>query len=139
VDLLDQRRSGAERSTMNMEGRAIRERDREHAERARLTRNAHPARREYVPELVVPEILREATRQPEPAHVACGQLLHAAKRVQRAPQRRHTGRVALGESCRQAVEKEVDRTSRLWRRRRSQSGFGSLADAGLAAEATCEY
>ena len=113
VDLLDQRRGGAEGSRMNVEGRAVRGRDREHAERARLTRDAHPARREHVPELVVPEILGQATRQPQPAHVACGQLLHVAERVERPPQRRHTGRVALGESRRQTVEEQVDRAWRL--------------------------
>ena len=129
VGLLDQRRSGAERSRMDMERRAIRDRHREHAERARLPRDAHAARREHVPELVVPEILGEATRQPQPTHVSRGQLVRAAKRVQRAPERRHAGRVALGEPRRQAVEEQVDRPWRLRRRRRSQSGLGRLADA----------
>ena len=59
-----------------------------------------------------------------------------AERVERLPERRHTGRVALGEPRRQAVEEQVDRAWRLRRRRRSLSGLGSLADARLVAEAT---
>ena len=42
-------------------------------------------------ELVVPQVLREATRQPEPAHVV-RQLARTPRR--RVAQRRHTGRVA---------------------------------------------
>ena len=110
-------------------------RDREHAERARLARDAQPTRRKLVPELVVPEILREATGQPEPARVACRQSLDVAERVERAPERRHTGRVALGEPRRQAVEEQVDRAWRLRGRRRGLSGLGRLADVRLAAEA----
>ena len=135
VGLLDQRRSGVERSRMNVEARAIGGRDREHAERARLARDAQRARRQLVPQLVVPQVLGQAARQPEPAHVACRQSLLAAERAERLPQRRHAGRVALGEPRRQAVEEQVDRARRLRRRRRSPSGLGGLADARLAAEA----
>ena len=81
----------------------------------------------------------QATRQPEPAHVACRQSLHAAERAERLPERRHTGRVALGEPRRQAVEEQVDRAWRLRRRRRGLSGLGRLADARLVAEATGEH
>ena len=69
----------------------------------------------------------------------CGRSLHVAERVERPPERRHAGRVALGEPRRQAVEEQVDRAWRLRCRRRSPSGLGSLADARLVAEATGEH
>ena len=75
--------------------------------------------------------MSRATRSPR---VACRQSLHAAERVQRHPQRRHAGRVALGESRRQAVEEEVDRARRLRGRGRSLSRLGSLTDARSFAE-----
>jgi hypothetical protein len=59
-----------------------------------------------------------------------------AEGVEGAAERRHTGRVALGESRRQAVEEQVDRAWRLRGRRRSLSGLGSLADTRPVAEAT---
>ena len=55
------------------------------------------------------------------------------------PERRHTGRVALGEPRRQPVEEQVDRAWRLRCRRRSLSGLGGLADARFVAEATGEH
>ena len=119
---------------MNVEARAIGGGGREHAERARLARNAQRARRELVPQLVVPQVLGQAARQPEPAHVASRQSLLAAERAERLPERRHTGRVAVGEPRRQAVEEQVGRALRLRRRRRSPSGLAGLADPRLAAE-----
>ena len=58
---------------------------REQVEHARVARDAQPAGGEHVPELVVPEILGEATRQPQPTHVALGQSLHIAERAERLP------------------------------------------------------
>jgi hypothetical protein len=60
-------------------------------------------------------------------------------RDERVSERRHTGRVAVGESRRQAVEEQVDRAWRLRCRRRSLSGLGSLAHAGAIAEPTREH
>ena len=62
---------------------------RKQSERAGVAGDAHPAGRELVPELVVPEILGQATRQPQPTHVSCGQSLHVAERAERVPERRH--------------------------------------------------
>ena len=109
---------------------------REQVEHARVARDTHPAGSEHVPELIVPEILGQATRQPQPAHVPCGQILHSAERVKRLPELRHTGRVALTEPCRQPVEEQVDRAWRLMCRRRRLSGLGGVADIRFVAEAT---
>ena len=104
---------------------------------SRATRNPRVAR--HVPELVVPEILGQATRQPQPTYVPCRQPLHVAERAERPPERGQTGRVALGEPRCQAVEEQVDRAWRLRCRRRSQSGIGSFSDARFVAEPTGEH
>ena len=124
---------------MDVERGKVVERVREQVERAGVARDAHAARREHVPELVVPEILGQATRQPHPPHVASGQSVHVAELVERAPERRQTGRVALGEPCGQPVEEQVDRAWRLGCRWPSLSGLGGLTDARLVAEATGEH
>ena len=112
---------------------------REQVERAGVACDAHPARREHVPELVVPEILGEAAGQPQPAHVARRQSLHVAEPIERLTERRQTGRVALGEPRRQGVEEQVDRAWRLRCRRRSLSRLGNLANPWPVAEAAGEH
>src|SRR6185437_3613482 len=69
IDLVDQRRGGGERPRMDVERGEVIERVREQVERAGLTGQAHAAGRERVPELVVPEVLGEAARQPQPPPV----------------------------------------------------------------------
>ena len=124
---------------MNLERGEVVGHMREQAERAGVACHAHPARREHVPELVVPEILGQATRQPQPTHVPCGQSLHVAEPVERVPERRHTRRVALGEPRGQPVEEQVDRAWRLLCRRPSLSGLGHLADVRFVAESAGEH
>ena len=92
-----------------------------------------------MPHLVVPQVACDEPRQPEPAHdvvlVASRVLL---ERVQRTPQRRHAGDVALREPRRQTVEEEVGRSWRLSSRRSTPSGRGHLSRADAAIEAAGE-
>ena len=64
-----------------------------------------------VPELVVPEILREAARQPQPAPVGSA-AVGLGERAQRPRERRDRGRVSLGEPRHQGVEQRVGRARR---------------------------
>jgi hypothetical protein len=66
---------------------------------------------QLVPRGVVPKVRRDAARQPKPATDVVAVL--AAESVERPPQRRDTGRVALGEARRQAVQEQVARHGRL--------------------------
>src|SRR5687767_5168026 len=67
VDLVDQHRRGVERAGVHVQRGTVGGDDRQCAQRARLTRDAYAAGHERVPELVVPEVLREPAREPEPA------------------------------------------------------------------------
>ena len=110
---------------------------REQAERAGVARDAHAAGREHVPELVVPEILREAARQPQPApvlFVAVG----LAERAQRLRERRDRRRVPLGEPRHEGVEEHVGRARGVHPVRRAR-GLGHLALIRAGAEAPGEH
>ena len=92
-----------------------------------------------MPHLVVPQVAGDEPWQPEPTHevvlVASSVL---PKRVQRTPQRRNAGDVALREPRRQTVEEKVGRSWRLSSRRGTPSGRGHLTRADAAIEAAGE-
>ena len=133
TDLLDLRRSGAEGAGMDVERGEVVERVREQVERAGVTREAHAAGRERVPELVVPEILREAARQPEPAAILSA-AAGFAERPQRPRERRDGRRVPLGEPRHEGVEEQVGRALGLRAGRRAR-GLGDLALVRTGSEA----
>ena len=108
IDLLDLRRSGGEGPGMDVERGEVVERVREQVERAGVAREAHAAGRERVPELVVPEILREAARQPQPAPIVSA-AVGFGERAQRPRERRDGRRIPLGEPRHEGVEEQVGR------------------------------
>ena len=92
-----------------------------------------------MPHLVVPQVACDEPWQPEPTHevvlIASSVL---PERVQRTPQRRNAGHVALREPRRKTVEEEVGRSWRLSSRRGAPSGRGHLTRADAAIEAAGE-
>ena len=113
------------------------ERVREQVERAGVAREAHAAGREHVPELVVPEILREAARQPQPAPVRSA-AVGFAERAQRPRERRDGRRIPLGEPGHEGVEEHVRWARGLHPIRRAR-GLGHLALIRAGAEAPGEH
>ena len=101
--------------------------------RARRT----PRGREHVPELVVPEILREAARQPQPAPILSA-AVGFAERAQRPRERRDGRRVPLGEPRDEGVEEQVGRALGLRPGRRAR-GLGDLALVRACSEAPGEH
>ena len=129
VGLLDQRVGGRELPGVDVHAGPRRERDRQDRERTGLARQRHRPAGEPVPRLVVPQVggdrlRRDGARQPEPPHVVLGGLALLPERVERPPQRRRGGGVALGEPGRQTVEQQVDRAGRPSRRGRGAGGVG---------------
>ena len=118
---------------MDVERGEVVERVREQVERAGVTREAHAAGRERVPELVVPEILREAARQPEPAAILSA-AVGFAERPQRPRERRDGRRVPLGVPRHEGVEEQVGRALGLRPGRRA-CGLGDLALVRTGSEA----
>jgi uncharacterized protein YbjT (DUF2867 family) len=108
IDLIGLRRSGGERSRMDVERGEVVERVREQVERAGFARYAYAAGREHVPELIVPDILREAARQPQPLPVLTA-AVGFPERAQRPRERRDGCRVPLGEPRHKGVEEPVGR------------------------------
>ena len=90
-----------------------------------------------VPELVVPEILREAARQPQPAPVLSA-AVGLGERAQRPRERRDRRRIALGEPRHEGVEEQVGRARRRRPVRRAR-GLGDLALIRAGAEAPGEH
>ena len=105
--------AAANSSGVHVHACAICGREREEAERAGVAGELQLAGRQLVPRLVLPKIRCDAAREPEPANVVLAVALVSGYRVQRLPERRHAGRVAVGEASRQSVEEEVDRSCRL--------------------------
>ena len=94
---------------------------------------------QFMPHLVVPQILCDAARQPKPARVVLIASVFSAERLQRSPQRRYACCVALGEARRQAIEEQVDRPRRSRRRRCGPGGLGRLPHPDGAAEPAGEH
>jgi len=69
IDLVDQHRCGGEGPGMDAERGEVVERIGEQVERSRVASDALSASCQRVPELVVPEILCETARQPQPTRV----------------------------------------------------------------------
>jgi hypothetical protein len=124
VCLLDQGLGSGELAGMHVHACAIRGREREHVERACVAGELQLAGRELVPRLVLPEVGCDAAREPEPAGVVLGVASVSGHGVERLPQWWHARRVAVGETTRQAVQEEVDRSCRPRPRRR---GSGRLS------------
>jgi hypothetical protein len=118
IDLVDLRRGGGEVPGVDVERGEVVECVGEQAERAGVAREAHAAGREQVPELVVPEILREAAGQPQPAPVLAA-AVGLAERAQRLRERRDGRRVAHGEPRHEGVEEHVKRAAAAARRARA--------------------
>ena len=100
--------AAANAPAMHVERRQEVGHDREQAERAGLARDAHAAGRELVPELVVPEILREPARQPQPVPVGpppSGSANARSARESGATRRR----VPVREARHEGVEERVGR------------------------------
>ena len=106
LDLADQRGGGGEVPGVDVKRGEVVRHDREQAERAGVAREAHAAGGERLPELVVPEILREAARQPQPAAVVAAGV-GPGEREQRLRERRDGRRVALGEPRHEGVQERV--------------------------------
>ena len=100
---------------------AVGERDRQHGQRAGLAGERTPRGGERVPDLVVPQVLRDAAARATAS--GCSSCSATRSRGTRsAPlERRRAGRVALCEQRRQAVEEQVARRAR--RRRRGAGGL----------------
>ena len=129
IGLLDQRVGGRELPGVNVHAGPRRERDRKDRERTGVAGQRHRPAGEPVPCLVVPQVggdrfRRDGARQPEPPHVVLGALALLPERVERLPQRRRGGGVAVREPDRQTVEQQVDRAERPSRGGRGASGVG---------------
>ena len=108
--------------------------DREQAQRAGVTRDAHTAvGHEFVPELVVPQVLRQPARQPQPAPVRSA-AVGSGERVQRLRDRLHARRIPLGEPRHEPVQERLG-GARSLRSARGARGLGHLPRVRTTAHA----
>ena len=103
IGLVDERRGGGELACVDVDPRAVVQRDGQEGQRGDVACKPEPRRGEVMPRPVIPEVRRDPARQ-QPVAVVLIAVIFAEEGVDRSPERPDSGYIILAEACGQTIE-----------------------------------